>query len=207
MTTLIGYSIIHDLEAVRQDLNRFSNAFLTKTVALRHDRSKQKYLSIAGKVLLYKMLQKLKLSPSDLLRKMVYNKNGKPIIENSKVNFNISHVESFVCCTVSTEAVGIDVEKESKAKMLKRVSPKVYSRIPFVINTIEDWIKLEARLKCLGTGLSGLFTVNPSRINKLYCKRIEVPYPYMIAFACKEDLDTEVIEYKESELFELKPIL
>ncbi len=61
--------------------------------------------SLGSALMLQKVLSKKNLNPQNIK----YEKNGKP--EISGLNFNISHAENFVICSVSENPVGCDIEK------------------------------------------------------------------------------------------------
>lgn len=88
-------------------------------------------------------------------------KNGKPYIPTLPF-FNISHSFPYVVCAVSNKEVGVDIEKISRMKTtLSRqiLSPVEYKNSQTVsgaklLNLLcEKWVRKEAYLKMLGTGL------------------------------------------------------
>lgn len=68
---------------------------------------KDKKLSMGVELLLRKALEDLDENPKDI----ILIKNNKPALRGSDIQFNLSHSERKVMCSVSDEDVGCDVEK------------------------------------------------------------------------------------------------
>ncbi len=66
--------------------------------------------SVAGEMLIKNYIgNSLNIAPESL--KILTDKNGKPLIENCPIHFNISHCENILAYAFSTKEIGIDIEK------------------------------------------------------------------------------------------------
>ncbi len=108
---------------------------------LKYDKDKK--LSILGEILLIDTLKKhYKINYQDI--NILYNKNGKPYIENSNIYYNISHSYDYVTLIVSNRKCGIDIEK------IREINPNI--------------IKTFATIKEQNYILD-----NPNRLFEIYC--------------------------------------
>src|ERR1700749_3492577 len=74
-------------------------------------RLKDRQASLLGKLLLYKLLEKMEGREKDLSR-LIYTTNGKPLLERTGVSFNISHSGDYVVCAMTDQQqIGVDIEK------------------------------------------------------------------------------------------------
>lgn len=80
---------------------------------------------------------------------------GKPCTEG--IYFNYSHSGEKVAVCVSTEPVGIDIEKVTDRSMKATVKFATENELEFIGDSIKNylhiWTLKEAYFKCLGTGL------------------------------------------------------
>ena len=109
----------------------------------------------------------------------VYGEYGKPLLKGDKYFFNISHCEDVVVAAVSERPIGIDVER------IREISPYIAKKY-FCLNEqiylfgreprdadferplspdarvrfFELWTAKEAYLKCRGTGMTHVKTVD-----------------------------------------------
>lgn len=88
---------------------------------------------------------------------------GKPYIKDAPVHFNISHAGDWMLCAISSEEVGIDIEKIGKTdyQIARRMfHPDEYQEMkPYSILErrkvfYEYWTMKESYVKYTGTGLS-----------------------------------------------------
>lgn len=96
---------------------------------------------------------------------IAYNPHGKPYLKNHKcIHYNISHSQEYILCAFSDTEVGIDIEKNGKARLnvAKRYfHAKEVMRLTETEGWIQDvlffkyWSIKESYLKFLGTGISG----------------------------------------------------
>jgi 4'-phosphopantetheinyl transferase len=102
-----------------------------------------------------------------------YSAKGKPFLEDTKIEFNISHTEGLIACSVGWRRLGIDVERfqdgdgrppdwnlltrryfsEAETKFLFSQEPALQKHIFLKIFTLK-----EAQAKAEGEGLSLLFS-------------------------------------------------
>ncbi|QFG00389.1 hypothetical protein PB01_17135 [Psychrobacillus glaciei] len=121
----------------------------------------------------------------DILKlEFFYNKNGKPFLKNSSLNFNLSHSENWIFCAVGNEIVGVDVEKMNPisfellisnfSEEEKTVFDKVLveEKLPLFY---EIWVIKECYSKAIGTGLTDeLLQTNTYKYLKTDYPRIEI---------------------------------
>ena len=92
---------------------------------------------------------------------------GKPgFPEFPSVQFNISHTSGAVLVGVSEAPVGVDIEK------IRPVGERTMQRIAGVSSTrafFESWVRREARVKRLGTGIRTLNEELPLRNGEQFC--------------------------------------
>lgn len=77
---------------------------------------------------------------------------GKPWFPGApEVHFNISHTDGAVLAALSSEPVGVDIEKirPVEARVMRRVAG-VSEETAF----FQSWVRREARTKCTGNGVS-----------------------------------------------------
>lgn len=91
----------------------------------------------------------------------VFNKYGKPMLEDPRIDFSISHCYDAVCCGVTTFG-SIGVDAEMKVLHFEDLADHVLSKNEQALYRIhpgpgafftEAWTKKEAYLKMLGTGI------------------------------------------------------
>lgn len=113
---------------------------------------------------------------------LFYNKKGKPyIIGYENIHFNLSHSGDLVVCAVSTDEIGVDIEKIRPVK--EQVINKVccFDELKFLDNSsdktsefIRIWTAKEAFVKRSGDGLKGDLKIIPS--NKAECLKYQNKY-------------------------------
>ena len=110
-------------------------------------------------------------------KNILYEKSGKPYIENENISISISHTSyeggGVVAVSFGTGKNGIDVQvKQAVSKRAKEKLLGFYSGGEQKF--FESWVKYEARVKCLGMGIVN----NGAEVSKimeeaLYYKEIE----------------------------------
>lgn len=117
---------------------------------------------IADILIRYLLCKELKIRNN--LLKFGTNEYGKPFLINYKdIHFNISHSYKWVVCCISTNWVGIDIEKISPIDI--SIAEQFFSKIEFEElnskNTFEKevyfydlWTLKESYIKAIGKGLS-----------------------------------------------------
>lgn len=91
-----------------------------------------------------------------------YNEHNKPFLKNYEGwYFNISHCKTAVCCVLSREEVGVDIEeiKEYKEQLAKYISnEEEFTSLQHSDNQADNFYKLwtqkEAIFKLTGTGIT-----------------------------------------------------
>lgn len=89
--------------------------------------------------------------------------NGKPVLLNAPLHFNLSHSGDFVACAVYEHPVGIDIEalRDVSPTLLKRICTAQERAYICADNSFDSarllqvWTAKEAYLKYLGCGLHG----------------------------------------------------
>ncbi len=163
---------------------------------------------IASEVLLaYSLKQALPLSYK-------LQKNGKPYIPTLPF-FNISHSFPFVACAVSNKEVGVDIEKVSRMKTtLSRqiLSDTEYKNSETVSGAklltllCEKWVRKEAYLKMLGTGLRRSMTdltfVGDELEGEEIFSRVYPIYSHLLSFCRSEKVPVSIIPVTANDLIE-----
>ena len=91
--------------------------------------------------LLVKILGDFGLSAKMLDEKLLFDKKGKPFVEDSRFEFSVSHTDGMVAVALSTDgAVGVDIEKADKDKEEK---------ISKIVNRFCSGINLTQKIGCL----------------------------------------------------------
>lgn len=107
-------------------------------------------LSAAAGYLMYKTLN---CTENDI----DYKINGKPYLKNNSVHFNISHSGKYAVIAVSTDEIGIDIEKASEKNLIcsKRVfTPDEQKWVGEDTDRFSVlWTLKESVMKTLGEGL------------------------------------------------------
>ncbi len=141
--------------------------------------------SVLGEMLVRKAINELSgMNESEI--KFARTENGKPYLVNSDIKFSISHSKEYVVCAVSSDEIGVDVEKirtvearitnisctETDKEYIFGTEKKDTLDAEMIERFFEVWTTKEAYFKFVGTGIIGLKTVNYSDL-KPYCKRLD----------------------------------
>lgn len=127
----------------------------------RYVRWQDRYLHLYGKLLLIEGLKHFGLSYKEL-NNLKYNKNDKPFLKKSSINFNISHSGNYAICAICDNIkIGIDIEgvKPINFNNFKRIFTKSewakieHSNDPF-LSFFTFWTRKESVIKADGRGLS-----------------------------------------------------
>lgn len=117
--------------------------------------------SLAGELLLRRLLSEAGITavPERL-------PSGQPVLSGSDLHVSISHCDDRVVCAVSSEAVGIDIEKIRPIRpgMMERVCTAEELRYVRSGNETERffevWTAKEAYFKMVGTGITNLQAIS-----------------------------------------------
>ena len=142
------------------------------------DRLRQpedKVRSLAGELLVHRLLQEhYGITDAVLHRK----ENGQPYLKGCDLHVSIAHCERMVACAISSEPVGIDVERirpikpdicrhvctqEEKAYVLagcQRAEEIIFRKPEVLRRFFEIWTAKEAYFKKCGTGITDLKSVD-----------------------------------------------
>ncbi|MDD7735878.1 MAG: 4'-phosphopantetheinyl transferase superfamily protein [Bacilli bacterium] len=100
---------------------------------------------------------------------------SKPKLIGSSYHFNISHSKDYILIGISDEEIGVDIESKNKTLSGNLIKKTLSLNEKRVVNTNIDflrcWVKKEAYLKYLGTGIDRrLNFVDSTKLNnaKLY---------------------------------------
>lgn len=156
-----------DLQQARAKLSPSRREYIDR---LKHKQDQDR--SLAAELLLQQLLHRMDIDTAVLHRK----ENGQPYLTGCDLQVSISHSHSKVACAVSRSPVGIDIERmdpiklqmcrhvctpEEKAYVLSGTSEDVFCQDPAVLQRFyEVWTAKEAWFKKLGTGITGLKSVN-----------------------------------------------
>lgn len=111
----------------------------------------------------YYLLKKLLKSSYNLydIPEIIFNENGKPLFKEKNIYFNISHCEELVVCVISSNDIGIDIEKikSKKASLINYIcNEKELKQIEKSLNKdqkfIEIWTKKESYIKFNGSSIN-----------------------------------------------------
>jgi len=141
-------------EELRNQVEQMSDE--RKESVMRMHNSKKQKLRICADALCRKAISEFcGVDPSEI--RFSVSSLGKPYAENLPVCFSISHSGDVAVCAVSTDEIGIDIEK------IRKVHPRTYEKFcteseTDYIRTAENgffriWTLKEAYFKCIGTGL------------------------------------------------------
>lgn len=126
---------------------------------LAYHQIEDRQRTLLGKMLLLDYLEKY---TSHNLFDIKYTKYHKPYIDNSNINFNISHSGRYTVCAFSnSNSIGIDIEEMSPTiniddfkDFLLKLDSKMINNSSNPLKTFYTiWTKKEALLKAEGKGL------------------------------------------------------
>ena len=144
----------------------------------KYKRLKDKQLSVAGEMLVKEHISELYNTPVESIE-ILTNEQGKPYINNSDVQFNISHKGDIAVCAVDDESVGVDIEIINPTSLKAALFAFSSEEIEFIFGKTpcennfeycEDysilekffriWTIKEAFCKCTGKGIKDIKTVD-----------------------------------------------
>lgn len=156
-----------ELQHARPKLSPSRQEYISR---LRHQTDQDR--SLAAELLVQQLLRSMGISNAVLHRK----ENGQPYLTGCDLHVSISHSHEKVACAVSTEPVGIDIERmdpiklqmcrhvctpEEKAYVLAGTPEDSFCEDTTVLQRFyEIWTGKEAYFKKLGTGITGLKSIN-----------------------------------------------
>jgi 4'-phosphopantetheinyl transferase len=126
-----------------------------------YHRWQDRHACLFGKMLLSEGLKLYGYNPESL-NHLSYTAFGRPYINNSNIDFNISHSGQYVVCAITEQGkIGIDVEKIKQIDLSgfeRYMTPKEWEEIhqsetPYHA-FYSYWTKKESVLKAYGYGLS-----------------------------------------------------
>ena len=186
--------------------NNFSEEFIDKIS--KYKRWEDAKATVLGRLLLAYGLKHFYNYDLDQL-KMRYSKDKKPYLEDSAIQFNISHSKELIVCAITSLGdVGVDVEKINELNIddfKDQFSSLEYRRMRNSKNALESfyhhWTQKEAIVKAHGSGLNiplNSFEINNNTAiiaNKQYfLKEIFLNSQYKCNVATQNILSDNVME-------------
>lgn len=139
-------------------------------------------------------------------------KNGKPYIPTLPF-FNISHSGGYVVCAVSNKEVGVDIEKVSRMKtslsrhimsIREYEATQTFSGARLQNLLCEKWVRKEAYLKMLGTGLRRSMTeitfMDDELVGEDVFSRVYEMNGFLISFCRSEEVPVTLIPVTQNDL-------
>ena len=129
----------------------------------KYINDKSKILSIEGEILLDTLLKdNYSIDYKDIEIKV--NNNGKPLITNNNIFFNISHSFDYVITCISNNSIGVDIEKIRKTNINVIDQFATNKEKEYILSTNFDREKRlfsiytlkEAYIKCKGLSLKNI---------------------------------------------------
>lgn len=127
--------------------------------ALRYVRESDRFQSAVAYALLCYVLSLNGYEISDYT--LLKTPNGKPYLDGCPLKISISHTEGAVACAISSDEVGVDIQKKTDRyhSVAKRVCTENEIELLTQSDTpVDDFAKLwtlkESYVKCIGTGIS-----------------------------------------------------
>lgn len=140
--------------------------------ALRYKFSQDTYNFILGRSMLKKALKSMNL-PKSRLNEIIYNKEGKPLLEG--ISFSISHSKDLVACAFSkTGNIGLDVEFPRAIKRnhfrhcFNDQEWALIQKDEGMDTFYQYWTQKEAILKANGLGLGHLLSIDIKNTTRAY---------------------------------------
>lgn len=130
--------------------------------------------NISSKELLKKVLNEYEIKDD-----IIYNEYGKPYLKGNKLYFNISNCDNYTVLAISSNEIGIDIQKITmKKRIIDRICTDEEKQM---IKTPEDftiiWVKKESYVKYLGTGITyGLKNVDTLKLHNFIIKKMDNYY-------------------------------
>lgn len=159
---------------------------------LRYDIDKKLSL-IADLFIRFLICQNLKLHNNEI--SFEKNSFGKPYLsENAEFHFNISHTRNAVAIGISSNPIGVDIEKMKCADL--KIAERFFcsNELEYILSNKQDryfyeiWTKKEAYIKWDGRGLSiplDSFDVTESTIDKIL--HTFTLHDYIISICSRQD--------------------
>lgn len=165
MNSLVFFAEITPLKdenLIKKLSSRISKERLAKANLCKCENDK--LLSLGGGILIDYALEQFGVEN----REIYSDENGKLKLKNGGAEFNMSHSKNAVAVIVSTNAVGIDIEKKREVNL--KVANRYFCKneIEYINNSPDKdkaflrlWVRKESLLKALGTGIkAGLSSVS-----------------------------------------------
>lgn len=153
-----------DFLQIEAYINRLSEImpYIDKLKIQYRENSKEAIHSIVGEAMVRTIIaRKSGILPREISFSKTYY--GKPYIEGSTIQFNVSHSGEYIICGISTEPVGIDIE-EMRDHDIACIAERFFSKSEleflteekslFLERFYELWVLRESYLKWMGVGLT-----------------------------------------------------
>lgn len=127
----------------------------------RFVRWQDRHLHLFGRLLLIEGLKQFGFGNNEI-DKLEYNKNERPFLKNSEIDFNISHSGNYAICAISGKTkVGMDIEEikpvefaDFKRIFTKREWAEIDNSNDPLMKFYTFWTRKESIIKADGRGLS-----------------------------------------------------
>ncbi len=165
---------------------------------LSYKKKADQIRSASGYLLLKQLVFQSDTTLEKLLEKVVFLEKGKPIFTFDDICFSIAHSGDYVVVVISTDFIGVDVEKQRV--MNKELFDKYFSKEEsdfFSTSTspfFDLWTIKEAACKLCGEGISILEKVKVIGKNKV---EVGQNNSYYISFSFLEGYSISVVSEKK----------
>jgi 4'-phosphopantetheinyl transferase len=176
-------------------LNRFPDTFQDKIKKFRRWQDAQ--LCLLGRLLVEAGIKKL-TGRREIWKDIIYNKYGKPYLNDNLLYFNISHSDKIVVCALHGSEIGIDIERQTNgiepAEFKQQMTDDEWMKIVSSPNRFfafyKYWTEKEAVIKKTGKGLSiplNSFVINNNSTQienqTIYTRQIFIDEDYLCSIA------------------------
>ncbi len=153
VSVYIFYKHFSERDFINKELQAYMNVSVTRQLKIDSliDNSARKKSLYSELLMTYSLCNFANLSSIPVIETSEF---GKPYICKPNVFFNLSHSENFICCAVSSNQVGVDIEYHN-LKLNPYILSDVLSkeRDSLQISFFDYWCLKESYLKYLGIGL------------------------------------------------------
>lgn len=140
-------------------LNRFPDTFQDKIK--RFWRWQDAQLCLLGRLIVETGIEKV-TGRKEVWKDIIYNKYGKPYLNDNSLYFNISHSDTIVVCALNGSEIGIDIERQTNNIELTEFKHQMTDDEWMIIANSPNrflafykyWTEKEAVVKNIGKGLS-----------------------------------------------------
>lgn len=154
------YILENDSELIDQHIDRIKSYLPSERIA-RSEKYKRKKDRDACLISFFLLIYGLKKLGIDKIPKIQIGEYEKPFFTDCNLNFNISHCDKAVCCGISENDIGVDIQEKVsyfkeliECSMTEKESDLILSSQDGSTAFIRNWCLKEAYLKFKGIGLN-----------------------------------------------------